>query len=58
MPDGSVVMVQGTKLFRWKEKEADGWKEVGDLGLESASRVAVSPDRKWLAVVGASKGEQ
>ena len=58
MPDGSVVMVQGAKLFRWHEKEADGWKEVGDLGLESASRVAVSPDRKWLAVVGAAKGEQ
>jgi len=58
MPDGSIVMLQGTKLFRWKEAETAGWEEVSKLssaGIESASRVAVSPDGKWLAVVGSAE---
>lgn len=55
MPDGSIVMMQGTKLIRWKENETKGWEEVAELGstgIDSASRVAVSPNGKWLAVVG------
>jgi len=55
MPDRSIVMMQETKLMRWKENETEGWEEVLHLaseGIDSASRVAVSPNGKWLAVVG------
>lgn len=61
MPDGSIVMTQGTKLFRWKEGQTKGWKEVSDLasaGMQSATRVAVSPNGKWLAVVGVPQPEE
>ena len=56
-PDGWILGIQGTVLYRWKEKESDGWEKVVDLkealeGIESASRLAVSPDGKWLAAVG------
>ena len=53
-PDGSIVMMEGTVLHRWAP-DAEGWQKVADLGaqgLASATRVAVSPDGKKLAVVG------
>ena len=67
MPDRSIVMMEGTKLHRWSAEstaESDGdkiskWVEVADLGtsgIKSATRVNVSPDGKWLAVVGVSMG--
>ena len=64
MPDRSIVMMEGAKLYRWsaesisESKDAEqstGWTEVADLseqGLGSATRVNVSPDGKWLAIVG------
>jgi len=56
-PDGSIVMMEGSKLHRWHKNESDDgeWTEVADLqphGIKSATRVNVSPDGKWLAVVG------
>ncbi|MEM7455808.1 MAG: hypothetical protein AAF456_15755 [Planctomycetota bacterium] len=54
-PDGSIMMMQGTMLFRWKENESEGWQEVADLadaGMQSATRVGISPDGSKLAVVG------
>ena len=53
-PDGSIVMMEGTVLHRWAP-DAEGWQKVADLGVQglaSATRVAVSPDGKKLAVVG------
>jgi hypothetical protein len=53
-PDGSVWMVQNGKIVRWKEGD-DAWKPLLDLepaGIKNASRVALSDDGKWLAVVG------
>ena len=57
VPDGSIVMMEGAVLHRWqKVKNGDGaWKQVADLesqGLKTATRVSVSPNGKWLAVVG------
>ena len=56
-PDGWILMCDGTQLKRWSES-SEGWQVVDDLanhGMTSASRVAVSPDGKHLAVVGLPK---
>ena len=48
-------MCESGKLHRWNESVEGGWKEVADLaelGITGATRVAVSPDGKHLAVVG------
>ena len=59
-PDGAIVMGQKTKLFLWREG-ASGWTEIADLGkqqrdprmvsVENITRLTVSPDGKWIAVV-------
>lgn len=51
-PDGAILMSDGKRLMRWRD--AGGWAEFADLaalGLAGASRMAVSPDGRWLAVV-------
>jgi hypothetical protein len=53
MPDGTLLMSAGTRLFAWKAGES-GWREVYDVkphGLGSVSRLAVSPDGRALALV-------
>jgi WD40 repeat protein len=51
-PDGAILMSDGTAMMRWT---AGGeWKSVADLaamGLAGVTRMAVSPDGKWLAMV-------
>jgi hypothetical protein len=52
-PDGAIVMGQKAKLFLWREGSS-GWTEIADLGkqgVESITRLTVSPDGKWIAVV-------
>jgi hypothetical protein len=54
-PDGTLLMVKGTVLYGWKRGESSGWKEIATLerlGLPAASRLAVSPNGAWLALVG------
>ena len=61
MPDGSILRIQETVLYRWKEKETDSWEKVVDIrkaGIESATRLAVSPNGKWLAVVGVASEKE
>jgi Tol biopolymer transport system component len=51
-PDGAILMSDGTTLKRWKAG-AD-WQQVAELaslGLAGASRLAVSPDGRTLAMV-------
>ena len=51
-PDGAILMSDGKRLMRWKQ--GGEWTEFADLsalGLAGASRMAVSPDGKWLALV-------
>jgi len=53
LPDGRMLMASGTKVYLWREGAA-GWTEVGDLGsagLTKITRLAASPDGKWLAFV-------
>lgn len=52
-PDGAIVMGQKTKLFIWREGSA-GWTEIADLGKQGVAnitRLTVSRDGKWIAVV-------
>ncbi len=54
LPDGSVLMGQGSKLFRWEAEQEGDWQEVADLSgdsVEGISRLAVSPEGDWLAIV-------
>ena len=48
-----VLTASGSKIYSWSRGAGD-WAEVADLGsagLSRLSRLAVSPDGKWLAVV-------
>ena len=52
-PDGAIVMGAKSKLFRWTADE-DRWIEIADLngaGVTAITRLAVSPDGKWIAIV-------
>jgi dipeptidyl aminopeptidase/acylaminoacyl peptidase len=55
--DGRLLAASGTRLLAWKKGDAD-WRDVADLaaaGFSEGSRLAVSPDEKWIAIVGAMK---
>lgn len=54
-PDGSVITGSGSKLFRWRYTGGSAWEEVADFaeaGIEGISRLAVSPQGDWVAIVG------
>ena len=56
-PKGTLVTAAGAKLFFWEEED-DRWIELGNLakdGVEEITRVAVSADGRWIAVVGQPK---
>jgi len=53
LPDGRMLMASGTKISVWRGGAA-GWAEVADFaqaGLTKITRLAASPDGKWLALV-------
>ncbi|MFZ5624337.1 MAG: TolB family protein [Gemmatimonadota bacterium] len=55
-PDGTLLMGSGSVIYRWAASA--GWQPVGDLasqGVTGISRMAVSPDGKWIAVVAAER---
>lgn len=55
--DDMLLTATGTKLLFWKSGALD-WKVVGDYssaGLADLSRLAISPDGKWIAIVAAVK---
>ncbi len=54
LPDGSVLMSHGSKLYSWNRQEAGEWKEIADLsssGLRKITRIALSPDAQHIAIV-------
>ncbi|CAN5581087.1 hypothetical protein BH09GEM1_BH09GEM1_20080 [soil metagenome] len=54
-PDGVLLTVTQGKLVRWNRAidATSGWLPVADIstGVKNISRLAVSPDGKWLAFV-------
>lgn len=54
-PAGDLLAASGATLYRWSRdcRTNDGWEKVADLGkgVRNVSRLAVSPDGKWLAFV-------
>lgn len=54
MPDGSLLIGSGTKLFRFDEKADKDWVLLADLsefGIKDITRISVSFDGKYLALV-------
>jgi len=54
-PHGTVVMGAKSDLFFWNERNEERWIRFGELaksGITAITRVAVSPDSKWIAIVG------
>ncbi len=50
----SIVSAQGATLY-WRalSKQSGGWSKAADLtGLANATRIAVSDDNRWIAIVG------
>jgi hypothetical protein len=53
LPDGTLLMSSGTKIFAWK-RSAEGWREVVDIAahkLGTVTRMAASADGAALAIV-------
>ncbi|MGH7476679.1 MAG: hypothetical protein ACRELD_10345 [Longimicrobiales bacterium] len=60
-PDGTLLMGRGSRLFAWDPRagsplgdDATAWRELADLadaGVVGITRLAVSPDGRWLALV-------
>jgi len=56
-PDGTLLMVKGATLYAWRRGQS-GWKEVLSLerlSLSGVTRLAVSPQGDYLALVGAPR---
>jgi Tol biopolymer transport system component len=54
MPDGSLLVGSGTKLFRFDEKTGRDWEllaDLGEFGIKEITRLSVSFDGKHLALV-------
>jgi hypothetical protein len=55
-PDGVLLTAEGSKLFRWDPAAGGTWEEVadfGDKGIDGLTRLAVSPEGDWVALVAA-----
>jgi dipeptidyl aminopeptidase/acylaminoacyl peptidase len=50
--DGRLLAASGARLIMWKQGDA-AWHDVANFSsvLTDASRLAVSPDERWLAIV-------
>lgn len=59
MPDGSLLQAEGATIYRWTAGGA--WKAAATFtepGMARLTRLAVSPDGRWLAVVGMAAAER
>lgn len=57
LPSGDLITGSGSMLLAW-QSGATAWSNVADLasaGLSGITRLAVSPDGKWLAIVAAPR---
>jgi dipeptidyl aminopeptidase/acylaminoacyl peptidase len=54
LPDGTILMAQDAKLFRFDPAHPQGWQQVADFtaaGLRRVTRLAISPKGDRLALV-------
>jgi len=52
-PDGSILMAQDSKLFKWQPQKDQNWVEIADFkkaGLTGITRIAISPTGSRLAL--------
>jgi steroid delta-isomerase-like uncharacterized protein len=50
-PDGAILMSDGKQLMKWSGGEWSPFANLEAMGIRGASRMAVSPDGRWLAIV-------
>jgi hypothetical protein len=51
---GALISASGSKIMTWKKGDI-AWRDVADLagaGVTDATRLAVTSDGKWIAIVG------
>lgn len=51
-PDGTLFMARGGEVYGWRPGQ-EGFRLVGDPGVRGISRLAVSRDGRWMALVAA-----
>jgi hypothetical protein len=53
--DGTMLMAQGAKLYKWNPEKDTDWQLLADwssLGIKQITRLAVNPKSTQLAFVG------
>lgn len=55
LPDGSALISGNGVLYRWYEGRMETFVDLRARGIQDVSRLALSPDGKTLAVVGADE---
>ncbi|MBP7778629.1 MAG: PD40 domain-containing protein [Acidobacteria bacterium] len=53
-PDGTLFMTKDGEVHWWRPGQS-GWTLLADPGIGTLSRLAVSPDGRWLAIVAAER---
>ena len=58
MPNGALLMAKGTQVFYCSPERSRNWQMIADFvpnlvdeGVDNITRLAVSPDGNWLALV-------
>ncbi len=51
-PDGTLFMTKGGEVHWWRPGQ-EGWTLLADVGIGTLTRLAVSPDGRWMALVAA-----
>lgn len=51
-PDGTLFMTKGGEVHWWRPGQP-AWTLLSDTGLTALTRLAVSPDGRWMALVAA-----